>query len=54
MVVNTNFTDMTEFLNHIASSTNMTCLTPIEDICSVSMPALINLVVASLMYFVYF
>jgi coatomer subunit beta len=31
VAVNSNITDLTEYLNHIVNSTNMTCLTPMED-----------------------
>lgn len=31
VVINTNITDLREFLNHVVVNTHMTCLTPIED-----------------------
>lgn len=31
VAINTNITDLTEYLRHIVASTNMTCLTPMED-----------------------
>lgn len=31
VAINTNITDLAEFLNHIVSNTNMTCLTPLGD-----------------------
>jgi coatomer subunit beta len=31
VAINTNITDLREFLNHLLANTNMTCLTPIDD-----------------------
>jgi coatomer subunit beta len=36
VAINTNITDLREFLNHIVTNTNMTCLTPLGDNNSVS------------------
>lgn len=36
VAINTNFTDLREFLNHITDNTNMTCLTPLGENHSVS------------------
>jgi coatomer subunit beta len=31
VAINTNIADLREFLDHIVSNTNMTCLTPLSD-----------------------
>jgi coatomer subunit beta len=41
VAINTNITNLREFLNHIIANTNMTCLTPIDDgnvVCYASSP----------------